>query len=102
MLGLFANLYLRALGPDPKVIFIILIIILNLHDPSLSGFDCNTRPGALNMDLTARSCHKSMIIKKKKNLILQNKIKKKRLIEKKETIKQIIIPMNSDLKGGVQ
>jgi hypothetical protein len=27
---------------------------------------------------------------------------KKRLIEKKEIIKQIIIPMNSDLKGGVQ
>jgi p-aminobenzoyl-glutamate transporter AbgT len=51
--------------PDPKVIFIILIIILNLHDSSLSAFGCNTRPGALDMDLAARSYHKSIIIKKK-------------------------------------
>jgi hypothetical protein len=59
--------------PDPKVILIILIIILNLHDPSLSGFGYNTRrsrPGALDIDLTARSCHKNVIIKKKKKLIL--------------------------------
>jgi len=28
---------------DPRVIFIILIITLNLHDPSLSGFGCNAR-----------------------------------------------------------
>jgi len=28
---------------DPRVIFIILIITLNLHNPSLSGSDCNTR-----------------------------------------------------------
>jgi hypothetical protein len=32
---------------DPRVIFIILIIILNLHDPSLSGSDYNTRPNSL-------------------------------------------------------
>ena len=40
MLGLSAKIYSRALGlaatVDPKVIFIILIIILNLHDSSLS------------------------------------------------------------------
>jgi hypothetical protein len=30
------------------------------------------------------------------------KLKKKRLIEKKKTIKQSIIPMNSALQGGVQ
>jgi len=36
-----------AATPDPKVIFIILIIILNLHDPSLSGSDCNIRPNSL-------------------------------------------------------
>ena len=29
---------------DLKVIFIILIIKLNLHDPSLSEPDCNTGP----------------------------------------------------------
>ena len=51
MLGLSAKLYLRVLGlaatSDPRVIFIILIITLNLHDPSLSGFGCNTRPNNL-------------------------------------------------------
>jgi len=30
--------------PDLKVIFIILIITLNLHDSSLSEPDCNTGP----------------------------------------------------------
>jgi hypothetical protein len=44
VLGLFAKLYPRVLDlaatPDPRVIFIILIIILNLPDPSLSGSDC--------------------------------------------------------------
>jgi hypothetical protein len=47
VLGLSAKLYPRVLGltatSDLKVIFIILIITLNLYDPSLSGFDCNTR-----------------------------------------------------------
>jgi len=51
VLGLFAKLYPRLLGlaatSDPRVIFIILIITLNLHDPSLSGFGCNTKPNNL-------------------------------------------------------
>ena len=80
MLALSTKLYLKALGlfatSDPKVIFIILIIILNLHDPSVSEFGCNIKPGALDMSLLGRSCYKSVIIKKGKNLILQNKIKK--------------------------
>jgi len=33
-----------AATPDPRVIF---IITLNLHDPSLSGSDCNTIPNYL-------------------------------------------------------
>jgi hypothetical protein len=61
---------------DLKVIFTILIIILNLHDPSLSEFGCNIKPRALDMDLVARLYYKSVIIKKKKNLILKNEIKK--------------------------
>jgi hypothetical protein len=67
-LGLFVT-------PDPKVIFIILIIILNLHDLSVSKFDCNIKPGTLDMSLLARFCYKSVIIKKEKKLILQNEIK---------------------------
>jgi len=56
-LGLAATL-------DPKVIFIILIIILNLHDPSLNGFGCNTIPNiAFDVGLAAISYHKSVIIK---------------------------------------
>jgi len=51
VLGLSAKLYRRVLGlaatSDPRVIFIILIITLNLHDPNLSEFDCNTRPNNL-------------------------------------------------------
>ena len=70
MLGFYTKLYLKALGlsvtHDPKVIFIILIIILNLHDPSLSEFCCNIKPGAFDMSLVARFCYKSMIIKNKK------------------------------------
>jgi hypothetical protein len=62
---------------DPKVIFIILIIILNLHDPSLSEFGCNIKPGALDMSLVARSCYKSMIIKKEKISYYRMKLKKK-------------------------
>jgi len=61
--------------PDPKVIFIILIMILNLHDPSVSEFGCNIKLEALDMSLVARSCYKNVIIKKKKKLILQNEIK---------------------------
>jgi hypothetical protein len=47
VLGFFTKLYPRILGltatSDPRVIFIILIITLNLNDPSLSGSDCNTK-----------------------------------------------------------
>jgi len=47
-LGFSAKLYPRVLGlvatPDLKVIFIILIITLNLHDPSLNEPVCNTGP----------------------------------------------------------
>jgi len=67
---LFAKLYLKVLSlsatPDLEVIFIILIIIINLHDPSLSEFGCNIKLGALDMSLAARSCYKSVIIKNKK------------------------------------
>ena len=49
--------------------------------------------GALDMDLTVRSCHKSMITKQKKNIILKNKIKK--IIKRK---KKSTIPMNSALR----
>ena len=51
MLGLYAKIYLIALGLvatiDPGVIFIILIIILNLHDSSLSESGYNTGPKSL-------------------------------------------------------
>jgi hypothetical protein len=51
--------------PDPKVIFIIIIILLllNLHDPVDLGLALIPDPIALDIDLAARSCHKSMIIK---------------------------------------
>jgi len=49
---------------------IILIIILNLYGSNLNEFSCNIKPGVLDMDLIVSSCHKSMIIKNKKNLIL--------------------------------
>jgi hypothetical protein len=46
ILGFSAKLYPRILGltatPDLRVIFIILIIKLNLYDPSLSESGCNT------------------------------------------------------------
>ena len=48
ILGFSVKLYQKILGltitPDLKIIFIILIIKLNLHDPSLSESGCNTRP----------------------------------------------------------
>jgi len=48
MLGFSAKIYSRALGLaatlDPRV---ILIIILNLYDSSLSESGCNTRPKSL-------------------------------------------------------
>jgi hypothetical protein len=67
VLGLSAKLYPRILGlvimPDPKVIFIIIIIILNLYDPVGLGLALIPDPIALDVDLAAKSCHKSMIIK---------------------------------------
>jgi hypothetical protein len=51
VLGFSAKIYPKALGLaatlDPRVILIILIIILNLHDSSLSESDCNTKPNSL-------------------------------------------------------
>jgi hypothetical protein len=48
VLGLCAKIYPRTFGLagmlDPRVIFIILIIILNLHDSSLSESGCNIGP----------------------------------------------------------
>jgi hypothetical protein len=48
------KLYPRVLGlaatSDQRLIFIVLIIILNLYDPSLSGSDCNTRPDNLGCE----------------------------------------------------
>jgi hypothetical protein len=71
VLGFSTKLYLRALGlfatPNPKVIFIILIIILNLHDQSVSEYGCNIKPGALDISMLTRSCYKSVIIQKEKN-----------------------------------
>jgi hypothetical protein len=71
VLGLSTKLYLKKLNlsatSNLEVIFIILIIISNLHDPSLSEFSYNIKPGALDMGLAAKSCYKSVIIKKKKN-----------------------------------
>ena len=66
MLVLSTKLYPRILGltitPDRKVIFIILIITLNLHDPV--GLAPIPDLIALYADLTARSCYKSVITKK--------------------------------------
>jgi hypothetical protein len=54
VLGLSAKLYLRVLSLattlDPRVIFIILIIILNLHDLSLSESGCNTGPKSIGCE----------------------------------------------------
>jgi hypothetical protein len=51
VLGLSAKIYPRALDLaatlDPRVIFIILIIILNLHYSSLSESGCNIKPKSL-------------------------------------------------------
>ena len=67
MLDFSTKIYPKTLGLaatlDPRVIFIILIIILNLHDSSLNESDCNIRPIALDVGLAARLCNKSMIIK---------------------------------------
>jgi len=53
VLDFSTKLYLKTLGlavtSNPKVIFIILIIILNLHDPNLSEFGYNIKFGAFDM-----------------------------------------------------
>jgi hypothetical protein len=49
--------------PNPRVIFIILIIIVNFHDPSLSGSTTTPDPRALDVSLVAKLCHKNMITK---------------------------------------
>jgi len=58
MLDFFTKLYPRILGlaatPYLRVIFIILIIILNLYDPSLNGCSCNTKHNSLGCG----SCYK--------------------------------------------
>jgi len=51
VLSLSAKIYSKALGLaatlDPRVIFIILIIILNLHSLSLSESGCNIEPKSI-------------------------------------------------------
>jgi hypothetical protein len=51
MLSLSVKLYPRVLNLTAtlglKIIFVIFIITLNLHDLSLSEFGCNTRPNSL-------------------------------------------------------
>jgi hypothetical protein len=51
VLDLSAKIYPKALGLaatlNRRVIFIILIMILNLHDLSLSEFGCNTGPKSI-------------------------------------------------------
>jgi hypothetical protein len=55
VLGFSAKIYPRVLGLaatlDPRVLFIIIIIIiLNLHDSSLSESGCNTGPKSLGCE----------------------------------------------------
>jgi len=54
VLGLSAKICPKAFSLvatlDPRVIFIILIIILNLHDSSLSESGCNTGPKSLECE----------------------------------------------------
>jgi hypothetical protein len=64
---LFLKLLILSVTPNLKIIFIILIIILNLYDLNLSEFSCNIKPGVFDMSLVVRSYYKNMIIKKKIN-----------------------------------
>jgi hypothetical protein len=54
VLGFSAKIYLKVLGLaatlDPRIIFIILIIILNLHDLSLNESGCNTKPKSIGCE----------------------------------------------------
>jgi hypothetical protein len=67
VLDLSTKIYPKALGLaatlDPRILFIILIIILNLHNLSLSESGCNTGSRALDVSLAVKSYHKSVIIK---------------------------------------
>jgi hypothetical protein len=58
VLGLSTKRYPKALGLaatlDQRVIFIILIIILNLHDSGLSEYGCNTRPKSLGCESSCK------------------------------------------------
>jgi hypothetical protein len=69
VLDLFAKLYPRVLvlaaTSDLGVIFIILIITLNLHDPSLSGFVYNTRPNNLGKLYVEKLLQSTMFSRKK-------------------------------------
>jgi hypothetical protein len=69
MLSLYAKLYPKILGlvvtHDLRVIFIILIITLHLHDPSLSGFGCNTRPNSLGKLYVEKLLQSTMFSRKK-------------------------------------
>jgi len=51
VLGLSAKIYPKALDLaatlDPRILFIILIITLNLHDLSLNESGCNTGPKSI-------------------------------------------------------
>ena len=94
MLGLSAKLYPRILGltatPDLRVIFIILIITLNLHDPSLSGGDCNTRSNSLgcrsDCKVVSYKCDNQIDWLKRKKNKEKNQQKKKLMKKKKKNI----------------
>jgi hypothetical protein len=98
-LTLFGFRYIKIIIFIIQIIqFLILIIILNLHDPSLSESDCNVRSKNLGSDCNTRpkilrcgSGYKAVLWKCdnwiENNLILKNKFKKK-LIEKGKTNKK--------------
>jgi hypothetical protein len=58
MLGLSAKICSKTFSLvatfDPRVIFIILIIILNLHDSSLNESGCNTGPKSLECEYSCK------------------------------------------------
>jgi hypothetical protein len=98
-LTLFGFRYIKIIIFIIQIIqFLILIIILNLYDPSLSESDCNVRSKNLGSDCNTRpkilrcgSGYKAVLWKCdnwiENNLILKNKFKKK-LIEKGKTNKK--------------
>jgi hypothetical protein len=67
-----------ATTPNPKILFIILIITLNLYDPSLSGSGCNTRPNNLECKFDYK-----VMSQKYDNYIDQ--LKRKKINRKKKT-----------------